>query len=149
MDTFQVAVWVSTEQIPVNCNNFYWFFSIKKFAFNLSNYSLSSPTSYPYKTISSSNSKTYSPCPCFQVSNFSPCKFIIFLMFLQWQILESWATPNWSKGLVGQEESRSQIPSPRSSIPSPRSRIPNPQFQFSGPRSQIPNPKTCKVWLRL
>ena len=62
---------------------------------------------------------------------------------------ESWATPNWSKGSVGQEESRSQIPSRRSSIPNPRSRIPNPQFQFPGPRSQIPNPKTCKVWLRL
>ena len=40
------------------------------------------------------------------------------------KILESWATPNWSEWPVGQEEFRSQIPSPKSSIPNPRSRIP-------------------------
>ena len=39
------------------------------------------------------------------------------------KILESWATPNWSEWPVGQEEFRSQIPSPRSSIPDPESQI--------------------------
>ena len=51
------------------------------------------------------------------------------------KIWESWATPNWSKGSVGQEESRSQILSPRSSIP-------NTGFQVTDPKPRILNPKS-------
>ena len=65
------------------------------------------------------------------------------------KIWESWATSNWSKGSVGQEESRYQILSPRSWIPNPRSQIPNPkswipisEFWILNPRSQIPSPKS-------
>ena len=54
------------------------------------------------------------------------------------KILESWATPNWSKRSVGQEESRSEIPSPRSSIPDPEFLILNSNSQVPGPRFQIP-----------
>ena len=46
--------------------------------------------------------------------------FFTFPMLIIYKILESWATPNWSKRSVGQEESRSQILSPRSSIPNPK-----------------------------
>ena len=70
---------------------------------------------------------------------------------LKIKIWESWATPNWSKGSVGQEESRSQILSPRSSIPNtgfqvtdPRPQILNPKFWIPNPSSQIPSPKFTK-----
>ena len=53
------------------------------------------------------------------------------------KILESCATPNWSKGSVGQKESRSHIPSPRSSIQNSESRIPNPKFWILSPKFQI------------
>ena len=63
------------------------------------------------------------------------------------KIWESWATPNWSKGSVGQEESRSKILSPRSSIPNtgfqvtdPKPQILNPKFWILNPSSQIPSP---------
>ena len=56
------------------------------------------------------------------------------ISIVDFKILESLATPNWSKGSVGQEESRSQILSPRSSIP-------NTGFQVTDPKPQILNPK--------
>ena len=57
------------------------------------------------------------------------------------KILESWATPNWSKRSVGQEESRSQIPSPRSSIPDPEFQILNSNSQVPDPQFPIPDPE--------
>ena len=63
------------------------------------------------------------------------------------KIWESWATSNWSKGSVGQEESRSQILSTRSSIPNTgfhTSWIPNSEFQIQVPRFQVQNSR--KIW---
>ena len=53
------------------------------------------------------------------------------------KILESWATPNWSKRSVGQEESRSQVPDPQSPIP-------DPEFQILNSNSQVQIPKHVK-----
>ena len=58
------------------------------------------------------------------------------------KILESWDTLNWSKGSVGQKESRSQILSPRSSIPNTGFRIPDHRSQTPNPKSQILNRKS-------
>ena len=58
------------------------------------------------------------------------------------KILESWATPNWSKRSVGQVESRSQIPNPKSQILNPQSQIPNSKSSIPIPRSQVPDSKS-------
>ena len=58
------------------------------------------------------------------------------------KILESCATPNWSKGSVGQKETRSQIQSPRSSIPNPESQVPDPKSQILNPESRVSDSKS-------
>ena len=72
------------------------------------------------------------------------------------KILESWATPNWSKWSVGQKEFRSQIPksqilNPKSLIQCPRSQIPNPKTSIPNSVSQVQilNSKSQKIWFRL
>ena len=70
----------------------------------------------------------------------SKCRFeIIQNLKNKLKIWESWATSNWSKWSVGQEESRSQVPDPESQIPNPRSQIPNPKSWIPNSESWIPN----------
>ena len=58
-----------------------------------------------------------------------------------WKIWESWATLNWSKESVGQEESRSQILNSKYRIPGHRSQTPNPESQILNPKSKFPDSK--------